>query len=355
MRFIPKLLSLTLCLMLLCTPALAADLTNSPTATGVVRSASTQDVVAPYSGTLLPFDLAAGDTVSAGDVLLEMDAGKIYAPFSGTLSMLFADEGDDAQSVTARYGGVAAIEPEHPYVLSATTQSAYDDPDNKHIHIGETLYFKATSSERVKGEGRVIAVSGNTYRVEVTVGDLEIGESVTLYRDPLYDRESVVGKGSCSAAEPILVQGTGRVLTVARLEGEFVQAGDLLFETVAADAAPTLESPTLSAPFGGAVSALNVVSGQQVAKGQVLLTLADTANLEVACDVDEIDLGSLSVGDALPIVFDFAPDTVYQGTIREISAVGTVKQNAAYYTVALSIGDVPGLRLGMSATVYLSR
>ena len=152
-----------------CTPALAADLTHSPTATGVVRSAHTQDVL---------------------------------APFSGTLSVLFAAAGDDAQSVSARYGCIAAIEPENPYLLNATTQGAYDDPDNKYIHIGEKLYFKATSTERVKGEGRVIALNGNAYQVEVTAGDLEIGESVTLYRDPLYDRESVVGRGTCAAAVP---------------------------------------------------------------------------------------------------------------------------------------------------------
>ena len=138
-------------------------------------------------------------------------------------------------------------------------------------------------------------------------------------------------------------------------EGDSVRAGDLLFETVSADAAPTLTTTALTAPFDSAVSALSVVSGQPVTKGQVLLTLADTKSLEVVCDVDEIDLGMLRTGDVLPIVFDFAPDAVYQGTITSISSIGTVRQNAAYYTVTLSIGEASGLRLGMSATVYLVR
>lgn len=355
MRFTARMLSLALALSLMCAPVFAADLTGAPTATGVVRSASTVDLIAPLSGTLLPFDWTIGDTVSAGDTLLAMDTTKVYAPFSGTIGMLFAAPGDDAQSVTTRYGGVAAIEPENPYIINATTQSAYDDADNKHIHIGETLYFKATNAQRVRGEGRVIAVSGNSYRVEVTSGDLEVGESVTLYRDELYDRESNVGKGSCAAADPIFVPCAGRVLHLHVSEGDSVKAGDLLLEVVSADAAPTLASTTLTAPFDGAISALQVVSGQMAAKGQVLMTLSDTDDLEVTCDVDEIDLGTLHEGDVLPVVFDFAPDTVYQGTITEISALGTVKQNAAYYTVTLSIGDVAGLRLGMSATVYLAK
>lgn len=355
MRFVSRLFSIALLLTLLCTPAIAADLTGSSTATGVVRAADTVDLVAPYSGMLLPFDLSAGDTVSAGDVLFELDTLKIYAPFDGKLGALFAAVGDDAQSVAQRYGSIAAMEPANPYILNAGTQGAYDDPENKHIHIGETLYFKATHAARVKGVGRVIAVNGNSYRVEVTSGDLEIGESVTLYRDELYDHKSNVGRGVCSAAEPIYVQGTGRVLKMHVQEGDKVAAGDLLLETASADAAPTLSSPVISAPMDATISALHVVSGQNVAKGQVLMTLADTRKLEVICDVDEIDLGALHLGDTLPIVFDFAPGAVYQGTITEISMLGAVRQNAAYYPVTLSVGEVPGLRLGMSATVYLDQ
>lgn len=355
MRIVLKFLSCVLALSLLCSPALAADLTQSPTATGVVRSAHTQDLVAPYSGTLLPFDWEAGDSVAADELLVQMDTVKIYAPCSGTLGIVFAVPGDDAQSVCSRYGGIAAIEPDNPYILNATTKSAYDDPDNKYIHIGETLYFKSTSSSRITGEGRVISVSGGSYRVEVTSGELELDETVTLYRDPLYDKESVVGKGTCAAADPILVQSTGRILRTVLSKGAHVKTGDLLFEAASADADSSLESAALASPFDGVISALNVLSGQQVAKGQVLMTLSDCSRLEVTCDVDEVDLGALRVGDSLPIVFDFVPDTVYQGTISEISSLGTVKQNAAYYTVTLTLGDVPGLRLGMSATVYLAK
>ena len=208
--------------------------------------------------------------------------------------------------------------------------------------------------DSITGVGRVIAVSGESYRVEVTSGELELDETVTLYRDPLYENDSAVGKGVCAAADPIFVQGTGRILKTYVQEGDTVQTGDLLFEAAAPDADSALTSAAVTAPFHGVVSALHVASGQQAAKGQALVTLSDTAQLEIACDVDEIDLGALSVGDSLPVVFDFAPDAVYQGTIQEISSLGTVRQNAAYYTVTLSIGDVPGLRLGMSATVYLA-
>lgn len=353
MRFYQKILPAALALCLACPTALAADLQNSPTATGTVRSSHTQDITAPYSGTLKPFDWALGDSVSAGAELISLDTTKVYAPCAGTVGALFAQVGDDAQSVSTRYGGVAAIEPANAYVLEANTRSAYDDAENRHIHIGETLYFKSTSSSRVTGVGRVIAVEGISYRVEMTQGDLELDETVTLYRDPLYDRESVVGRGSCKAVAPVFAQGAGRVLRVHAKEGDVVAAGDLLYETAAQDADSDLRSEQLNAPFDGVISALNAASGQQVAKGQVLLTLSDATSLEVTCDVDEIDLGSLAVGESLCVVFDFAPDTVYQGTISEISALGTLRQNAAYYTVTLSLGDVPGLRLGMSATVYL--
>ena len=43
---------------------------------------------------------------------------------------------------------------------------------------------------------------------------------------------------------------------------------------------------------------------------------------------------------------------VLNGTVTEISALGVTKQNAAYYTVHVSIPSGSG-RLGASASIYL--
>ena len=71
--------------------------------------------------------------------------------------------------------------------------------------------------------------------------------------------------------------------------------------------------------------------------------------------MDEIYLSQTQVGDTLNFVLDAYPDEQLTGTVTEIRPLGTVKQNATYYDVRLSIPEVEGIELlpSMSATVYL--
>ena len=67
----------TCVLLILCllgaVPALAEQsLTDRPIADGVVAAAAFVDIAAPYSGTLASFDLNSGDTVSAGETLMQL-------------------------------------------------------------------------------------------------------------------------------------------------------------------------------------------------------------------------------------------------------------------------------------------
>lgn len=352
MRFV-KIMALGLSALLVCSCASAEG--TEPlgvTATGILEAQQSVKVTAPFSGVLLPFETKIGDRVEKDSLLFALDTVKIYAPCDGKAGAVFAEVGDDAQTVIARYGSLAAVEPNTPFMLDADTTGAYDESANKILHVGETLYFKSSDNKRIKGEGRVVDVNGDKYRVEVTAGDPEINEKVTLYRDPLYVKESNVGKGTCGMGKPVGVTGAGRIVKCVVKGGDKVKAGDLLFEAVGADAAPGARAE-LTAPVSGVVSGMQVQSGQQVYKGQLLCTVDSMDALQVSCDVDEVDLGRLKIGDQLSVSFDALPGESYEGTVLSISSMGAVKQNAAYYTVKLSVVGTEALRLGMSATVYL--
>ncbi|MBQ8537202.1 MAG: HlyD family efflux transporter periplasmic adaptor subunit [Clostridia bacterium] len=349
-----KFTALLLVLLMLPTLAFAEDLSQYPTASAVVEAGTTLYVTAPFSGTLEDFDWAAGDAVSLNETLFTYETQKVYAPFNGTLAALFVQKGDDATAAASRYGMAAAIESEHPYLIQATTATAYDKSENKFIHAGELLYYKSTDNSRIKGTGRVIAVTSAGYTVEVLTGDPEIAESVNLYRDSDYIKESKVGKGRCLTADPIPVQAAGRVVKVHASQGKTVKTGDILLETLAQDAAPTAELQ-VKAPKAGVVISLSCAPGQQVYKGQLLATLGDTSNLILTAQVDEVDVSALTVGSTVTAVLDSQPDTTYQATVTEISQSGIQKQNASYYRVELSLPQVKDLRLGMNATVYLTK
>lgn len=348
-----KLIALLLVLLMVPALALGNDLSQYPTASATVEAARYHYITAPFSGTLNTFDWTPGDKVDLNELLFNYETQKVYAPFAGTLKALFVGEGDDAAAAMNRYGMVAAIESEHPYLIQASTATAHDKSENKFIHVGELLYYKSSDNSRIKGTGRVIHVTASDYTVEVLTGDPEIAESVNLYRDSDYIKESKVGKGRCLAADPIPVQASGRVLKLYAQEGDTVQAGDLLFELLSPDAAPSA-SREVTAPIGGVITALNCVPGLQVYKDQLLITLADS-ELILAAQVDEVDVAGLTVGSGVSVILDSQPDSVYQATVTSVAQSGMQKQNACYYRVELSLPQIQGLFMGMNATVYLTK
>ncbi|NLV57835.1 MAG: HlyD family efflux transporter periplasmic adaptor subunit [Clostridiales bacterium] len=326
-----------------------ASVSPAVTANGMVKAVQTYDVTAPFSGTLLPFDWSRGDTVQAEEVLFKLDTQKIYAPESGTLS-LFAREGDLAEDVIGQYGSLGSIQKTQPYLINCTTRGAYQAVDTKFVSVGETLYFRFTDDSKVKGEGRVIAASPAGYTVQITSGAFEMGEQVKLYRDERRNSRSCVGQGVVSRALEQPVLGSGRVIACLVSDGQKVQKGDLLFETVAADAAPGTAT-SITAPQGGVMDMPKVMAGQQVYRGQVLVTLQDTSAFKVVAQVDEVDLPRVRVGGSVEILFDSYPGQPVPGTVTAISGLGEFRQNATYYDVDIAFSTGMDIRLMMNATV----
>lgn len=345
-----RLVSLALSLLMLL-PACA--LADSATANGVVKSAQTYEVLAPYSGVTLPFDWERGDAVAATDTLFEMDTLKVYAPEDGTVAELFVDAGDLCEDAARRYGMVAAIEREHPLVVSATTRGAYKSSENMLLHLGARVYFEQSGSGDNKGEGVIASVQGSAFTVELDAGEFDPDDTVKIYRDLMMGSKTCIGQGTIARAADVAVNAAGRVLKLCVAKGQRVQKGQLMMELASSDAERPLAGAAIPAGHDGALESVKIAQGQQVYKGQALATIADLKELCVLAEVDEIDLGGVQLGDTLKIVLDRYPDSELAGTVKSISRMGTPKQNAAYYDVELSFTSTLEVLPGMNATVYI--
>ena len=346
-----RVLMLLLALCLLCTAAVAEEAAPLATANATVISATTTQITAPYAGTLLTFDLAQGDRVSAGDTLMALDTQKIYASQSGTLQAVFAEPGDDAEGIQQRYGALAVIEPENALYISATTRDAYNDDENRYLHAGEILYLKLGDTE---GTGRVTSVTDSGYVVEILTGSFEVGDKVQCFRDADHSTKKKVGSGTVCRYPDVQLTGAGRVLAVHKHAGEQVQAGDLIMELTPSACPPTVTSGEVISPVDGAVSALYVSSGAQVYQGQLLCEIQDLTQLELSAQVDEVYLSWVKVGDTLTFTLDAYADREYTGQVTEILPLGVEMQNATYYEVRLTISNAQDLLPGMSGTLYIS-
>ena len=341
-----KLLSFAALLLVL---TLGAACALGATANAVIVAPETAKITAPFSGTLLPFDLTAGDEVAAGDTLFAMDTVPVYATQSGTVSAVFAKAGDDASGVIAHYGSLAVIEPTHALYVAADNSQAYDDDENRYLHAGETLYLKCGNE---KGTGIVTSVSGNAYNVEILTGSFDVGDTVRCYRESGTPSDSETGRGRVTRYADISVAAEGRIVAVHVKAGDTVSVGDLLFEVIDGQSAKDVPL-TLTAPVSGAVTSLSTVSGAQVYRGQLLCEIADLTKLELSAEVDELDFSAISVGTTLSFTLDAYAGETFSGTVTEIRPVGITRQNATYYDVRITLPAGKTLLPGMNATVTI--
>ncbi len=148
---------------------------------------------------------------------------------------LFIQTGDNVESVSTRYGAALYIAPENKYSISADIEKAYNDSANKYVNIGETVYISCTSDGAHTAVGEIVAAEGTTYTVETTSGELMMEETVNIYRSSEYTSSSRIGRGTVSRTAEIAVTGTGSVVALHVSDGDTVERGQLLFETVTGD------------------------------------------------------------------------------------------------------------------------
>ena len=351
-----KAVSLLVCAVMLAaalgvSASAETDLSACSISNGSVQAARFEDVTAPCSGVLLPFDWNAGDAVEAGTVLFEMMTTRVTAPEDGVVRHIFVEAGDSADAAMASYGAVMAIEPERLERMHATYRTApSDDEDCLHVHVGQPLWFKY---DGVYGTGIVIAASGKSYEVELLTGEYDIDEAISLYKDESYDYHNRVGEGIVYKRDDLSVKASGLVAEIPVAPGDAVKKGDTLLTLLPADA-DVGAAPKVAAREAGVLSAVAAASGQQVWKGQLLARVSLLDSLEIVADVDEMDLNGLKVGDQVPVTLDTNEAEILTGTVTEISGLGVTRQNAAYYSVHLRV-EKDGLMLGQSASVYLPK
>ena len=250
---------------------LSAQALAQATFDGSVVSKETVAISAPFGGLVDKITLRKGDVLHVGDPVATIATTKVYAPADGVVSGVFAREGDDTEGITTRYGAVMYLEPTNKYIVSATTEKAYNSSATKYVHIGEKVYLSCTKDGSHVGTAVVTTISeadesGNTpYKLEVTGGEFYMGETVGIYRDSSYKSSSRIGRGTIQQNAAIAVKGTGSVLKLHVQAGDRVERGELLFETVegALDGLYAMDNTLVSA-LDGIVATVDVAPGAAV-------------------------------------------------------------------------------------------
>ena len=334
-----------------------AALADTFSVNGTVTAATTHEIYAPIGGRVSGVAVRVGDSVSAGDVIATLETEKVYAPEDGTVTGIFGLPGDNAETVSQRFGAVMYLEGESVYSITASTDEAYSATSNKLVHAGEDVVLCAYSDSSRRGTGVITSIEGVNFNVRVLSGSFLVGEKITVYRESVLSSRRI-GRGTLDRTSPTAVTAQGSIVSIAVEDGAEVRRGDLLFETLSGDFDGLYMSGSdILADVAGTVSQVNVQQGASVEKNSVAAVLYPVGAMQVTAQVNEEDLRGISEGDTVSIELLWNQDenVSYRGVVQGVSAVATAsgsqESEEVTYDVTIAFTPDENTRYGMSAIV----
>ena len=322
-------------LSLLAALALAASPALAETYAGATVAARTTALVSASGGTLESLALLPGQIVSAGETVGSTRVEKVFAAWDGTVALCCAENGDTVD------GTVLEISPTSRYTVYCTVDGAYSSPETELVHIGERLYLRCTANGTHRAVGTVTAIDGAEYQVEVIGGELYVGETVNLYRDADFSSAQRVGVGTAVGAEPIEYTASGALIELCVREGENVERGELLFTYAQSD------DTQIVSPADGVVASVLAAPGDALQAGQTVAELVQPNDVRIQVQLSAADAARIEVGDAVSYVRTDDPDETSRSAIVE--GVSAIPDGDGY--AALLIPVETDLPLGLSVTV----
>ena len=343
-----KVLALSLCLLLLTASAAADTLTLN----GTIAAGRTVEVYAPVGGTVEKVSAEVGQTLEADDPLFTFRTNKVYATENGKVTGVFGQPGDTADTVAQRYGAILYLEGDALFTVSASTEGAYNASDTKFVHVGERVYLQCRSSSERSGSGLITAIDGAKYTIRVTSGALIEGDSVDVYRDAARSNTQKVGRGTVSRLSPTAVTASGAIVRVAVANGDKVQRGDLLLETLDGSFDGLyMSGTTVSAGSSGVLGSLNVNQGGSVQKNAVVAVLYPLEGMRVEATVPEDSRSEIHEGDRVLIELESDESISYEGTVTMVSAVAEQGASEVCYKVLVDFTPDQYAHFGMGVLV----
>ncbi|MFN8059696.1 MAG: efflux RND transporter periplasmic adaptor subunit [Vicinamibacterales bacterium] len=138
---------------------------------------------------------------------------------------------------------------------------------------------------------------------------------------------------------------------------------------VVAGARYDLSKVRIESPIDGIVTRRNIEEGETVVigtmnnAGTVLLTIADMSVIEAELEVDETDIPSLSLGQAVKVTIDAIADKTFTGRVTEIGnspiqttgATQTAQNEAINFKVKVTIAEeIPDVRPGFTCSADIT-
>jgi HlyD family secretion protein len=343
-------------------PEVSAELEQSMdgplTYTGDIQAAQKVPVAVEVVGQVLQLNVDVGDSVKAGDVLLQIDSTTLEAQRAQAVAGLKAAQAQldqlmldpDASNVEAARANVAAA--------NAAYQKALDGPTQQDLEIAEAQVRQAEAAvKQAQAAYDQVAWAPNIGALPQSV---QLEQATLQYEAAQAQYEKLTQGATQDVIDGAYAQVAAANAQLASLqEGakqpqiDAVQAQIEQAETALYLAQLQVDKATVRAPIDGVISMADTAVGANVAPGAPVFEILSNES-EIVIAVEEFRLPEIYTGQPAAISVSAYPGREFTGEVTTIAPA----LDAATRTVQVTIrptGDATGLVPGMFATVELGR
>jgi RND family efflux transporter MFP subunit len=129
---------------------------------------------------------------------------------------------------------------------------------------------------------------------------------------------------------------------------------DNAYEAVKA-AQRAFQDAVITAPISGVVTQIGVISGQNVSPADIVAQIVDVSETYFNAEIDEADIGDISLGQKATVTLNAYPDRTFSGTVANIlPQTKTSSTGATIVIVKINLGQ-PGIVLvnGLNGQVLI--
>lgn len=299
------------------------ELVSTVTASGEIRPRKYVNINSQAFGKIVEINVAEGERVRKGQVLLRQEAIQPGANLEGTKALVQASEATVEASKAAERTSHAELERSRADFRRVTLE--YERSQGLHAErLISQQQFEASKA------------AFESARASVALSEARIGQAAA----------------DLNRTRANLVQARANLKRVA----------DDLRKTI------------YTSPINGVVTNLPVevgeqmVTGVQNTPGSFLLTVADMSEVTAEVKVDETDIVHLELGQITKVSIDAYPDQTFAGHITEIGTTAIIRstgqstaqlqtgtQEAKDFKVVVTLDDPPaGIRPGLSTTARIT-
>ena len=356
------------------------SISTTVSGSGSLTDVDLQSVTVPDGVEITEVLVKANQAVAAGDILATVDmasivsamadlqaqieeldteisdaeddeaAGTVYAGVSGRLKAVFGEAGDDVTNVMYEHGALALLSLDGCMAVEIETDE---------VSVGESVPVRLSGGDEVSGtvesvvDGRAVILitdNGPEYEEEVAVLDGD-GKELGTGALEIHSALRITGfSGTISAVKASLnskVSDTTKLFTLedtgysANYNALLRQRSEL--EETLLELLTIQRDGAVLAAMDGSVYSVDYTEDTPAA----VATLSSDEKMSVTISVDESDILSLELGQAVSVSVSSVSEDAFEGTLTEIDRTSA---SSGTYSAVVELSKAEGMLSGMTAS-----